>query len=68
MDRAVMLYTTFPSLVEAENAGKLKALRAAARVGATALDRGAFKEFESIEELQSYLIDLSEQVISRTSE
>ncbi|RXG98017.1 type II toxin-antitoxin system ParD family antitoxin [Bradyrhizobium zhanjiangense] len=51
---------------EAEDAGKLKALRAAARAGA--LDRGDFKEFGNIEELQTYLNDLSEKVISRTAE
>jgi antitoxin ParD1/3/4 len=34
---------------EAEEAGKLKALRAAARAGLDALDHGRFKEFESIE-------------------
>lgn len=53
---------------EAEDAGKLKALRAAARTGAGALDRGDFKEFGNIEELQTYLNDLSEKVISRTAE
>jgi antitoxin ParD1/3/4 len=53
---------------EAEDAIKLKALRAAARVGVNALDRGEFKEFESIEDLQAYLNDLSEKVISRTAE
>ena len=53
---------------EAEDAGKLKALRAAARAGVGALDRGDFKEFGNIEELQTYLIDLSEKAISRTAE
>ena len=53
---------------EAEDASKLKALRAAARVGVNALDRGEFREFESIEDLQAYLNDLSEKVISRTAE
>ena len=52
----------------AEDASKLKALRAAARIGIAALDRGEFKEFESVEELHAYLHDLSEKVISRTSE
>src|SRR5271163_646745 len=45
---------------EAEDASKLKALRAAARVGVGALDRGEFKEFSNIEDLQAYLNDLSE--------
>jgi antitoxin ParD1/3/4 len=53
---------------EAEDASKLRALRAAARAGVRALDRGDFKEFRNIEELQTYLNDLSEKVISRTAE
>ena len=53
---------------EAEDASKLEALRKAARVGVSALDRGEFKKFENIEDLRAYLNDLSEKVISRTSE
>ncbi len=53
---------------EAEDAGKLEALRAAARVGVGALERGEFKEFRNIEDLQAYLNDLSDKVISRTTE
>jgi antitoxin ParD1/3/4 len=53
---------------EAEDASKLKALRAAAGVGVAALDRGEFKEFRDIEDLQIYLDDLSDKVISRTAE
>jgi antitoxin ParD1/3/4 len=53
---------------EAEDASKLKALREAACVGVAALDRGEFKEFENIEDLQAYLTDLSEKVISRAGE
>jgi antitoxin ParD1/3/4 len=53
---------------EAENASKLAALRQAARVGIDALDRGAFKEFETPEDLQAFLNDLSEKVISGTAE
>jgi antitoxin ParD1/3/4 len=49
---------------EAEEAGKLKALRAAARTGVDALDRGEFKEFESFEDLQAYLDDLAGKVIA----
>ena len=48
----------------AEDAGRLKALRAAARLGVGALERGEFKEFRDIEDLQAYLNDLSEKVIS----
>jgi antitoxin ParD1/3/4 len=53
---------------EAEDAGKLEALREAARIGVDALDRGEFKEFGDIEDLQAYLNDLSDRVISRTAE
>jgi antitoxin ParD1/3/4 len=53
---------------EAEESAKLTVLREAARVGFAALDRGAFKEFENIEDLQSYLNGLSEKVITRTAE
>lgn len=53
---------------EAEDAGKLEILRVAARIGVDALDRGEFKEFEDIEDLQAYLNDLSDRVISRTAE
>jgi antitoxin ParD1/3/4 len=52
----------------AEDAAKLKVLREAARAGIAALDRGEFKEFENIEDLQAYLNDLSEKVISRADE
>src|SRR5882757_3380155 len=40
---------------EVENAAKLKLLREAASIGAAALDRGEFKEFENIESLRTYL-------------
>jgi antitoxin ParD1/3/4 len=53
---------------EAEDASKLKALRVAASVGVNALNRREFKEFESIEDLQVYLNELSQRVISRTAE
>jgi antitoxin ParD1/3/4 len=52
----------------AEDASKLRALRAAARVGVGALDRGEFKEFGTVEDLQAYLNDLSEKVISGSAE
>ncbi|MGP9811630.1 type II toxin-antitoxin system ParD family antitoxin [Rhodopseudomonas sp. NSM] len=53
---------------EVEDAGKLQALREAASAGIGALDRGESKEFRTIEELQSFLNDLSETIISRTAE
>jgi antitoxin ParD1/3/4 len=52
---------------EAEDAGKLRALRSAARVGVGALDRGEFKEFGDIDELRTYLNDLSEKIISKAA-
>jgi antitoxin ParD1/3/4 len=51
---------------ETEEAAKLEALREAARIGASALDRGEWKEFDSIADLQTYLNDLSDKVISST--
>jgi antitoxin ParD1/3/4 len=52
----------------AEDAAKLKVLREAARVGVAAFERGEFREFETIDDLQTYLNELSEKVISRTGE
>lgn len=52
----------------AEDASKLKARPAAARVGIAALERGEFKEFETAGDLHAYLNDLSERIISRASE
>lgn len=53
---------------EAEDAAKLRALREAARIGVAALDRGEFKEFENVRELEAYLNTLSEKIISAASE
>jgi antitoxin ParD1/3/4 len=53
---------------EAEDAGNLEALRAAARAGVGALDRGEFREFRTFEDLQAYLNDLSNKVISRAAD
>jgi antitoxin ParD1/3/4 len=52
---------------EAEDATKLEVLREAARVGGATLDRGEFKEFKNVEDLQAYLNDVSEKVISKTA-
>jgi len=49
---------------EAEHAARLAALRKAARVGFGALDRGEFKEFEKIADLEAYLSELSEKVLA----
>jgi antitoxin ParD1/3/4 len=40
---------------EVEDAAKLEGLRAAARVGVSALDRGAFKEFADASALRTHL-------------
>jgi antitoxin ParD1/3/4 len=48
---------------EAEEAAKLAVLREAADVGFGALDRGEFRDFDSIGDLQTYLNDLSEKLI-----
>jgi antitoxin ParD1/3/4 len=48
---------------ETEEAAKLKALRAAARAGVDALDRGEFKEFATIDDLRAYLDQLATKVI-----
>jgi antitoxin ParD1/3/4 len=53
---------------EAEDAAKLEVLRQAAAVGFGALDRGEFREFDSIDDLQAYLNGLSEKVISGAGE
>jgi antitoxin ParD1/3/4 len=53
---------------QAEDAAKLQLLREAARVGFSALDRGEFKEFDGIDDLEAYLTDLSEKVISSAPE
>ena len=52
----------------AEDAAKLEVLREAAGAGFDALDRGEFKEFDSIDDLQAYLNGVSEEVISRVGE
>lgn len=53
---------------EAEDNAKLEVLRKAASAGFSAMDRGEFKGFDSIDDLQAYLNDLSEKVISGTGE
>ncbi len=50
---------------EAEDAARLNGLREAAQAGFSALDRGEFKEFTSMDELQAYLYGLSDRLISR---
>ena len=52
-----------PTQREAE-AAKLDALREAARIGFEPMDRGEFKEFDSMKDLEAYLNQLAEKVIS----
>jgi hypothetical protein len=47
---------------------KLRALREAAHVGFAALEHGEFREFAGSADLEAYLDDLGEQVISEGSE
>lgn len=49
---------------EAEEAAKLEALRAAARLGAGALDRGEFKEFADASALIVHLNTIADAAIS----
>jgi antitoxin ParD1/3/4 len=53
---------------DAEDAVKLKVLRKAASAGFGALDRGEFKEFEDVDDLQAYLKAVSDKIISSTGE
>ena len=53
---------------EAEDVAKLKVLRKAAGAGFGALDRGEFKEFESVDDLQAYLNEISDKIISGAGE
>jgi len=49
---------------EAQEKGKLEALREAARLGFGALDRGEFKQFDDADDLEDYLNKLSDAAIS----
>jgi antitoxin ParD1/3/4 len=51
---------------EVEEATKLEALRAAAHLGATALDRGEFKEFADGSALVAHLNKVADDVLSGT--
>lgn len=52
---------------EAHDKEKLKALREAARLGFGALDRGEYKEFDDVDELEDYLNKVTDQVISKSA-
>jgi antitoxin ParD1/3/4 len=53
---------------EAEDVARLKVLRTAAAAGFGALDRGEFKEFDRIDDLQAYLNTISNKIISGAGE
>ena len=46
---------------EAEDAARLAALRTAAEVGMTALERGAFREFSDSATLEQYLNEIADR-------
>ena len=53
---------------EVEDAAKLEGLRAAARVGVSALDRGAFKEFADAAALRDHLERLGDPAAPSSQE
>jgi antitoxin ParD1/3/4 len=52
---------------EAHDKRKLEALREAARLGLGALERGEYKEFDDIADLEEYIHKISDEVISKAS-
>jgi antitoxin ParD1/3/4 len=53
---------------EAEDVAKLQALHEAAQVGFAAFERGEFREFARGADLEGYLDDLAEKVLSEPSD
>ena len=52
----------------AREAGKLAALREAARIGMAAFDEGRYREFESADALSHYLEELADLAISKAKD
>jgi antitoxin ParD1/3/4 len=52
---------------EAEEKAKLHALRQAARIGFSALDRGEFKEFDDPDDLERYLNKVADRIIKKSA-
>ena len=52
---------------EAHEKEKLEALREAARIGLGALERGEYKEFDDVDELEDYLNKITDEVISKSA-
>jgi antitoxin ParD1/3/4 len=50
-------------LRETEDRARLKHLRKAAAAGFGAIEQGAFKEFGNVDELNRYLLELSERLV-----
>jgi len=48
---------------ESEYGFKLQAMRAAVQEGIDAIDRGEYREFESVDELNAYLSKIADEVI-----
>lgn len=46
---------------------KLEALRQAARLGFGALDRGEYKEFDDVDELEDYLNKITDEIIAKST-
>jgi len=51
----------------AQPAANLAALRQAARVGLDALDRGEFKEFKDVDDLERYLNKITEPIVRKST-
>jgi antitoxin ParD1/3/4 len=51
---------------DADNQAKLRALRGAAKVGLDDLDAGRYQDFDTEEELRSFLEALTERILAET--
>ena len=51
---------------EEENVARLEALRQAAQRGAEAFERGEYRQFDSLDDLERYLTERSEPTITRS--
>jgi antitoxin ParD1/3/4 len=49
------------------SAANLDALRRAARVGFDALDRGQFKEFKDVDDLERYINKITDRIIRKST-
>jgi antitoxin ParD1/3/4 len=52
---------------EAHEKAKLEALREAVRLGLGALDRGEYREFDDVADLEDYINKISDRVISKAA-